>query len=158
MKNRENYLLIGEAIFFVFLICGVYIHYQKKIEAKKENLEILKRKVDLINQLEETDKIWQEKAKIYLAEDLVSLKKGIRDKANLRNIKIEEWKILSSQKKNLFSEYKIKIRLYGDYNNFTKFIKDIEKVPFIKVRSLFIKRDESNNLAIEIEFLGEVKS
>ena len=58
----------------------------------------------------------------------------------------------------MFSEYKIKIRLYGDYNNFTKFIKDIEKVPFIKVRSLFIKRDESNNLAIEIEFLGEVKS
>ena len=106
MKNRENYLLIGEAIFFVFLICGVYIHYQKKIEAKKENLEILKRKVDLINQLEETDKIWQEKAKIYLAEDLVSLKKGIRDKANLRNIRLKSGRFYPLKKRICFLNIK----------------------------------------------------
>lgn len=158
MRNRESYLLIGELVLFVFLICGVYIHYQKRIKTEKMKLDVLRKKVSLINQLEETDKIWREKAKVYLAEDILFLKENIKNKVNSRNIKIEEWKISPSQKKNLISEYEIGIRLYGNYDNFVEFIKDIEKVPFVKVKSLSIKRDAVGNLRVELRLLGEVKS
>jgi len=153
MKDREIYILMAIAFLFFMGSIFVFSRYQERLKVEEEKLKKIEERIKVIKRFQKVDREWQRYAEEFLFSDISSLREKIEELA--KDIRIENWRILSSQKKNLIFQHRGKIVFYATYENFIEFLKNLEKYPSVKIKSFSIKSiSKEGKLNVELEFLA----
>lgn len=157
-KYKNLFVCVGIIAFFLIIMGFIYKKYREGEEDIVTKIEELDKRIPLGKELEEIEETYR-RVNSYLLENFLSFKGIIEIAAGENNITIKSLEVSSRRDTDVLIEIEVEVVLSASYEQFTKFLQILERVPSIKVKDLSIQGEEGldESLQIRIKFVGLIR-